>query len=146
MPRESKYLEFMKCILFQLDFVFSFSLYGLLNEKYEVKTSERKKFIMPYPTFKKNLRLLRKYAAQSCGVVCYQDDEMCPGHHILNLMENHEKFIEDCVENKCLFYKYVTFEHVNPDRNKSNFGFVIRPFDEVDLGWKSWSQRMSYLN
>ena len=142
---ESKYSEFKKFILFHEEFVFIMTLYEILNEKYEVKTDNGKlKFIMSYQNFKKYLRKLRKAAADSCGVVCFKD-EMCSGHEVLEIMNRYENFMVDSVENKTLFYKYVVFEKMFDD-NKPMFGFVLKPLDEIDLGWKSWSQRMSYLN
>ena len=142
---ESKYSEFKKHILFHEEFLFIMSLYQILNEKHEVKTSNGQlKFIMSYQNFKKYLRQLRKAAADSCGIVCYKD-KMCPGHEVLKIMNDYEDFMVDLVENKTLFYKYVVFQKIYDD-NAPMFGFVLNPLDEVDLGWKSWSQRMSYLN
>ena len=142
---ESKYSEFKKYILFHEEFAFIISLYQILNEKFEVKTDNGQlKFIMSYQNFKKNLRKLRKAAADSCGIVCYKN-KMCRGHEVLQIMNDYEDFIIDSVENKTLFYKYVVFEKIYDD-NAPMFGFVLNSLDEVDLGWKSWSQRMSYLN
>ena len=73
------------------------SLYEILNEKYEVKTSNQKKFIMTYQDFKKYLRKLRKAAADSCGVVCYKD-EICSGHKVLEIMNAYEDFMLDSVD------------------------------------------------
>ena len=140
---ESRYNQFKKYILFEEIFVFSLSLYTILNEKHELKTNNTK-FIMTYQDFKKYLRKLRKAAADSCGVVCYKD-KMCYGHEVLELMNGYEDFIFDSVENKSLFYKYVEFEKIFDD-NAPMLGYVLTAKEEVDLGWKSWSQRMSYLN
>ena len=141
---ESKYSEFKKYILFERDFLFVVSLYSILNEKNEVNTINGKfKFIMRYDEFKQLLRKLRQAAKDSCGVVCYRD-KMCQGHATLDLMEKYENFMIDSVERRCLFYKYVVFEKVKEDTDPM-FGFVIKPLDEVDLGWYSWSQRLSYL-
>ena len=142
---ESNYSEFKKYILFHEEFLFIVSLYEILNEKHEVKTIDgKKKFIMCYQKFKEYLKKLRKSAAQSCGSVCYKD-EMCSGHKVLEIMNAYEEFIQDSVENKTMFYKYVVFEQLL-DKSEPMFGFVLTPLQEVDLGWKSWSQRMSYLN
>ena len=143
---ESKYSEFKKYILFERDFLFVISLYSILNEKNEVKTNDAKlKFIMKYDEFKQYLRKLRKAAKDSCGIVCYKS-KMCLGHETLDLMEKYENFMIDCVERRCLFYKYVVFKKVNKDTDPL-FGFVIKPLDEIDLGWKTWSQRLPpYLN
>ena len=141
---ESSYSDFKKYILFHEEFLFIVSLYEILNEKHEVKTSNKKKFIMPYQKFKEYLRKLRKSAAESCGIVCFKD-QMCSGHQVLEKMNAYEDFMQDSVENKTLFYKYVKFEQLL-DKSEPMFGFVLTPLEEVDLGWKSWSQRMSYLN
>ena len=142
---ESKYSPFKKYILFEEDFLFVMSLYEILNEKHEVKNNDGKPiFIMSYTNFKQYLRKLRQAAKDSCGIVCYKS-EMCSGHKVLEIMERHEEFMLDCVENKALFYKYVVFQNLFDD-TKPMFGFVLKPLDEVDLGWKTWSQRMSYLN
>ena len=110
---ESKYDQFKKFILFEEIFVFSLSLYTILNEKHELK-SNNKKFIMSYHEFKNYLRKLRKAAANSCGIVCYKD-KMCPGHEVLQIMNDYEDFMLDSVENKTLFYKYVVFEKLFDD-------------------------------
>ena len=141
---ESTYSKFKKYILFEEEFIFIVSLYMLLNEKHEVKNSNGEKFIMSYQNFKKYLRKLRKMAANSCGIVCFKD-EMCPGHQVLKIMNEYEDFIQDSVENKTLFYKNVKFEKVFDD-SAPMFGFILKPLDEMDIGWKSWSQRLQYLN
>ena len=139
---ETKYDQFKKFILFEEVCVFIVSLYSILNEESEIKESNN--FLMTYQNFKKCLRVLRKKASQSCGIVCYKDNA-CQGHKILQMMNDYEEFIEDCVENKSLFYKYVLFEKTFDD-SAPMLGYIIKPKCEVDLGWKSWSQRMSYLN
>ena len=142
---ESKYSQFKKYILFQEDFLFITSLYFIFNEENEVKTIDGKlKFMMSYDKFKKYLRKLRQNAKDSCGITCYKT-EMCLGHQTLDLMEKYENFMIDSVERRCLFYKHVKFIKVKKDTHPM-FGFIILPIDEVDLGWKTWSQRMSYLN
>ena len=142
---ESMYSKFKKYILFQEDFLFITSLYFIFNEENQVKTIDGTlKFIMPYSKFKKYLRKLRQDAKDSCGVVCYKN-KLCLGHQTLDLMEKYENFMIESVERKSLYYKYVKFIKVKKD-NDEMFGFMPVPIDEVDLGWKSWSQRMSYLN
>ena len=142
---ESKYSQFEKYILFQEDFIFITSLYFIFNEENEVKTdNEEFKFIMSYKKFKKYLRQLKQNAKDSCGIVCHQD-KICLGHQTLNLMENYDRFLFDAVERRSLYYKYVKFVKVNKDSDPM-FGYIILPLDEVDLGWKTWSQRLSYLN
>ena len=141
---ESKYSVFKKYVLFE-EFLFVMSLYEILNEKHEVKTNDEKpKFIMSYSNFKQYLRKLRQAAKDSCGIVCYKS-EMCSGHKVLDIMEKYENFMMDCVERRALFYKYVVFKKLFEDTYPM-FGFVLKPLDEVDLGWKTWSQRLSYLN
>ena len=138
---ESRYSEFKNFILFQEIFVFKISLYLILNEKHELKNS--KDFMMTYQDFKKYLRKLREAAAKSCDIVCYKE-ENCPGHKVLQLMNDYEDFMLDSVENKTLFYKYVKFEKIYDD-NAPMMGYKLIPKVEVDLGWRTWSQRMSYL-
>ena len=140
---QSNYDQFKKFILFEELFVFSLSLYTILNEKHKVIRDD-KMFIMSYQDFKKYLRKLRKAAADSCGIVCYKD-EMCQGHKVLKIMNEYEDFMLDSVENRTLFYKYVVFEKLFDD-SAPMLGYVLKPRGEVDLGWKSWSQRISYLN
>ena len=141
---ESTYAKFKKYVLFEEIFVFKITLYFILNEKYEVSNSGEKKFLIPYKDFKKNIRKLRKAAAESCGIVCYKS-EMCDGHKTLELMNDYENFMLDSVENKTLFYKYVEVEKFFDD-DAPMMGYRLKPKVEVDLGWKSWSQRISYLN
>ena len=102
-----------------------------------------KKNIMTYQKFKEYLRFLRKCATDSCGIVCYKN-EMCSGHEVLEIMEKYEEFMYDSVENKTFFYKYVVFEKMH--ETGPMFGYILKPLGEVDLGWKSWSKRMQYLN
>ena len=142
---ESKYSQFKKYILFQQDFLFCTSLYFIFNEENEVKTIDGKlKFMMSYDKFKKYLRKLRQDAKDSCGIKCYKT-ETCLGHQTLDLMEKYENFMIDSVERKSLFYKHVKFITVKKDTDPM-FGFIIIPIDEIDLGWKTWLQRLSYLN
>ena len=142
---ELNFSQFKKYILFAEDFLFSTSLYFIFNEKNQVKTIDGElEFMMRYFDFKKNLRKLRQDAKDSCGIVCYKNKE-CLGHQTLKLMEEYENFMIDAVERRCLFYKYVKFIKVKKDTDPM-FGFIIIPIDEVDLGWKTWSQRLSYLN
>lgn len=142
---ESKYSEFKKYILFHEEFSFIISLFTILNPKYEVKSKNGElKFVMSYCIFKQILRKLRQAAKDSCGIVCFKD-EMCNGHQVLEIMEKYENFMVDSVERQALFYKKVVFKKVFDD-SYPMFGFVLKAREEVDLGWKSWSQRMSYLN
>ena len=139
---ESKYSQFKKYILFQEDFLFITSLYFIFNEENAVKTINNElKFMMPYKKFKEYLIKLKKDAKNSCGIVCHKD-EKCLGHQTLDLMEKYDQFIFDAVERRGLYYKYVKFIKVKDDNNPM-LGFMIMPIDEIDIGWKSWSQRLS---
>ena len=141
---ESKYSQFKKYILFQEDFLFMTSLYFIFNEENQVKTNDNKlKFIMTYDKFVHYLRKLKQDAKNSCGKVCYKT-EMCLGHQTLDLMEKYQNFMLDSVQRKGLYYKYVKFIKVKKDDDPM-FGFIIIPIDEVDIGWKTWSQRLAYL-
>ena len=143
---ESLYSKFKKYLLFQEDLIFITTLYYIFNEKHavkDIKTNELK-FIMSYATFKKYLDKLRNDARESCGVVCYHQNSNCKGHQVLQLMENYYEFLVNAVEGPGLFYKYVKFVKEKND-NDPMFGYVIYPTDEIDLGWKTWSQRLSYL-
>lgn len=141
-----KFDQFKKYILFNEFCQFVTSLYYILNEKYQVKTIDDKKlkFIMPYQKFKEILRYLRKNAKDSCGVVCCRT-EKCLGHQTLEVLEQYESFMLDAVERRCLFYKYVKFIKIKNDKDPM-MGYMPIPIEEVDLGWKSWSQRLSYLD
>ena len=141
---ESMYSKFKKYILFQEDFFFITSLYFIFNEKNEIKSiNNEPKFMMTYQKFKEYLIKLKKDAANSCGIVC-RSDENCLGHQTLKLMQDYDDFMFDNVERRGLFYKSVKFVKVRSDDDPM-FGYIICPIDEVDIGWKTWSQRMSYL-
>ena len=141
---ESKYSKIKKYILFEQDFLFITSLYYIFNEENEVKTIDGKlRFIMTYDKFIKYLRKLKEDAKNSCGIVCHKTD-MCLGHKTLNLMEQYHNFMLDSVQRKGLYYKHVKFIKIKKNDDPM-FGYVIIPIDEVDIGWKSWSQRLSYL-
>ena len=140
----SMYEAFKKYILFQEDFLFKISLYFIFNEENSVETINGElKFVLTYQKFKKYLVKLRDYAKNSCGIVC-QSDEQCLGHKTLELMQKYDDFIFDSVERRALFYKHVKFIK-RKDDNDPMFGFILVPINEKDLGWDSWSKRMSYL-
>ena len=140
----SMYEAFKKYILFQQDFMFSISLYFIFNEENSVKTVNNElKFVLTYDKFKKILIKLRNYAKNSCGVVC-KSDEQCQGHKTLEMLQEYDDFMFDAVERRAVFYKQVKFIKIRED-NDPMFGYLLLPFDEIDLGWKTWSQRMNYL-
>ena len=142
---ESMYSKFKKYILFQEDFIFMTSLYFIFNEKNEVKRKKDNEigFFMTYKKFKEYLLKLKKDASNSCGVVC-PSIENCKGHAVLKLMQDYDDFLFDSVERQGEFYKEVIFVKEKSDDDLM-FGYTIHPIGRVDLGWKSWSQRMSYL-
>ena len=138
------YSQFKKFVLFQEDFIFLTSLYFIFNEENAVKNINNEiKFVMSYEKFKKYLIKLRKDASKSCGIVC-QSCKDCTGHQVLKLMQDYDDFLFDAVERQGLFYKSVKFIKQKSDNNPM-LGYVIYPMQEVDLGWKTWSERMSYL-
>ena len=138
------YSKFKKYILFQEDFIFITSLYFIFNEENEVKNINNEiKFVMTYKKFKEYLIKLKKDAINSCGIVC-PSIKNCKGHDVLKLMQDYDDFLFDSVERQGEFYKNVKFVKEKSD-NDPMFGYVIYPMERVDLGWKSWSQRMSYL-
>ena len=140
----SMYEAFKNYILFQEDFLFKISLYFIFNEENYVKTlSGELKFVLTYEKFKKYLIKLRDYAKNSCGIVC-QSNEQCLGHQTLELMQKYDDFMFDSVERRALYYKHVKFIKRKDDNNPM-FGFILVPINEIDLGWKTWSERMSYL-
>ena len=145
MCESSKYSQFKNYILFQEDFLFKISLYFIFNEENAIKTSNNNvpKFMLTYEKFKEYLIKLRNYAKNSCGIKC-QSDEMCLGHKTLNLMQEYDDFMFDSVERKSLYFKHVKFIKFKDD-NEPMFSYVLIATNEVDLGWKTWSQRMSYL-
>ena len=140
----SMYQAFKNYVLFQEDFLFKISLYFIFNEENSVKTiNGEPKFIITYEKFKKYLLKLRQCAKDSCGVVC-QSNEQCLGHKTLELMQKYDDFIFDSVERQTVFYKHVKFIKRESD-DAPMFGFIIVPINEIDLGWKTWSERMRYL-
>ena len=140
----SMYESFKKYILFQEDFLFKISLYFIFNEENRIETINGElKFVLTYQKFKKYLLKLREYAKNSCGIVC-QSNEQCLGHKTLELMQKYDDFMFDSVERRAVFYKHVKFIKRKDDNNPM-FGFELFPMNEVDLGWKTWSERMSYL-
>ena len=144
MSKSATYSQFKKYVLFAEDFLFKTTLYFIFNKSNEVKTIDNSlKFVMTYDKFKKYLRNLREDAKNSCGTVCQQTND-CPGHQVLKLMEQYENFILDAVQRRGLYYKHVKFIKVKNDSDPM-FGFVILPLNEIDIGWKTWSQRLSYL-
>ena len=141
---ESMYSKFKKYILFQEDFIFITLLYFIFNEENAVKNINNEiKFVMTYQKFKEYLIKLKKDAFNSCGIVC-PSIKNCKGHEALKLMQDYDDFLFDAVERPGLFYKSVQFVKEKSD-NDPMFGYVIYPMQEIDIGWKTWSQRMSYL-
>ena len=59
-------------------------------------------------------------------------------------MEKYKSFITDSVQRRGLFYKNVKFVKTGKD-NDIMFGYTLLPLDEIDIGWKTWSQRLRYL-
>ena len=140
----SMYEAFKKYILFQEDFLFKISLYFIFNEENSIQTINGElKFVLTYEKFKKYLVKLRDYAKNSCGIVC-QSNEQCLGHKTLDLMQRYDDFMFDSVERHAVFYKHVKFIK-RKDDDDPMFGFIIVPINEIDLGWKTWSERMRYL-
>ena len=141
----SRYNQFKKYVLFHEDFLFKISLYFIFNEQNVLGTIENDnlQFMLTYKQFKEYLIKLRDYAKRSCGIVC-QSDKMCKGHQTLDIMQKYDDFMFDSVERRAVYYKYVKFFKVKKDDDPM-FGYILIPIDEVDLGWDSWSKRMSYL-
>ena len=140
----SIYDSFKNYVLFEEQFMFKVSLYFIFNEQNRIKTANGElKFIVTYQNFKQNLLKLRNYAKNSCGIVC-QSTKNCRRHQVLEMMQKYDDFIFDAVENRTLFYKHVKFVKRNNDDDPM-MGFIIVPINEMDLGWKTWSERMRYL-
>ena len=143
-----KYDQFKKFTLFQEDFVFIVSLYQYLNEKFELKDffDGHLQFEMPYSNFRINfLRKLENYAENSCGVVCYSNNNECDGHRTLKYLQKYEEFMLHNVEERNVFYKNISI--IKQGKNTDPLmGYIFISKDMVDLRGKSWSQRLSYLN
>ena len=141
-----KYFQIKKYLLFFEEFVFNTSLYILLNEKFEKKElfNDNLQFEMTFSQFKNILQILEKNAADSCGVVCYSNNE-CDGHRCLNYLRKYNEFMINSVDDRKLFYKNI--EIIKNGKNTDPMmGYIFLPKDVVDLNGKSWSQRLSYLN
>ena len=141
-----KYFQIKKYLLFFEEFVFNTSLYILLNEKFEKKElfNDNLQFEMTFSQFKNILQILEKNAADSCGVVCYSNNE-CDGHCCLNYLRKYNEFMINSVDDRKLFYKNI--EIIKNGKNTDPMmGYIFLPKDVVDLNGKSWSQRLSYLN
>ena len=138
------YDEFKNYVLFHEDFRFKVSLYFIFNEQNRVKTASGEvKFVLTYQAFKLLLNKLRNYAKNSCGVVC-QSTKNCQGHEVLEMLQNYDDFMFDSVERRAVFYKHVKFIKRGEDDDPM-MGFIAVPINQIDLGWDSWSKRMSYL-
>ena len=141
-----KYIQIKKYLLFIEDFIFKTSLYYILNEKYGKKELYfgNLQFEMTFSQFKTILRFLERNAADSCGVVCYSNNE-CDGHRCLNYLRQYDEFMLNSVENLKIFYKNIEIIKVGKNTDPL-MGYVFLPKDPVDLKEKSWSQRLSYLD
>ena len=141
-----KYFQIKKYLLFFEEFIFETSLYFILNEKFEKKElfNDNLQFEMTFSQFKTILRFLEKNAADSCGVVCYSDNE-CDGHPCLNYLRQYDNFMTESVENREIFYRNI--EIIKNSKNTDPMmGYIFLPKDVVNLKRRSWSQRLSYLN
>ena len=141
-----KYFQIKKYLLFFEEFIFETSLYFILNEKFEKKElfNDNLKFEMTFSQFKTILRFLEKNATDSCGVVCYSDNE-CDGHRCLNYLRQYDNFMTESVENREIFYRNI--EIIKNSKNTDPMmGYIFLPKDVVNLKRRSWSQRLSYLN
>ena len=144
MATSSIYDIFKDYVLFQEDFRFKVSLYYIFNEQNRVQTASGEiKFVLTYQAFKLLLNKLRNYAKNSCGIVC-QSTKNCQGHQVLEILQNYDDFMFDSVERRAMFYKHVKFIKRGEDDDPM-MGFIIVPINQIDLGWDSWSKRMSYL-
>ena len=139
----SIYDKFRNYTLFFEEFKFKISLYFIFNEQNYVKTNGESKFVLSYQTFKLLLNKLRHYGNNSCGSVC-QSTKNCQGHEVLELLQKYDDFMFDCVENRAIFYKHLKFIKTGKDTDPM-MGYIIVPINPMDLGWDSWSKRMSYL-
>ena len=99
---------------------------------------------MTFSQFKTILRFLERNAADSCGVVCYSNNE-CDGHRCLNYLRQYDEFMLNSVENLKIFYKNIEIIKVGKNTDPL-MGYVFLPKDPVDLKEKSWLQRLSYLD
>ena len=141
-----KYFQIKKYLLFFEEFIFETSLYFILNEKFEKKElfNDNLQFEMTFSQFKTILRFLEKNAADSCGVVCYSDNE-CDGHRCLNYLRQYDNFMTESVENREIFYRNI--EIIKNSKNTvPMMSYIFLPKDVVNLKRRSWSQRLSYLN
>ena len=144
MATSSIYDTFKDYVLFHEDFRFKVSLYFIFNEQNRVETKSGEiKFVLTYQAFKLLLNKLRRYAQNSCGTVC-QSEKNCQGHEVLEMLQNYDDFMFDSVERRAVFYKHVKFVKRGEDDDPM-MGYIIVPINEIDLGWVSWSKRMSYL-
>ena len=100
---------------------------------------------MSYSNFRKFfLWKLESYAADSCGVVCYRNNE-CDGHRTLKYLQRYENFMIYNVEERDVFYKNISI--IKQGKNTDPLmGYIFILKDIVDLRGKSWFQRLSYLN
>ena len=136
--------RFKDYVLFHEDFRFKVSLYFIFNEQNCVKSKSGEiKFVLTYQAFKLLLNKLRNYAKNSCETVC-QSEKNCQGHEVLEMLQNYDDFMFDSVERRAVFYKHVKFIKRGEDDDPM-MGYIIIPINEMDLGWDSWSKRMSYL-
>ena len=142
--QQSIYKKFENYVLFEQFMKFKISLYFIFNEQNYVKTSSGQiRFVLTYQAFKLLLNKLRRYAQDSCGIVCYKEKK-CQGHEVLELLQNYDDFMFDSVDRRAVFYKQVKFVQTGKDDDPM-MGYVMIPINAMDLGWDSWSKRMSYL-
>ena len=140
----SIYESFKNYVLFEEFMKFKISLYFIFNEQNRIKTASGEiKFVLTYQQFKQYLLKLCNYARNSCGIVC-QSTKNCQGHQVLEIMQKYDDFMFDSVERRSVFYKHVKFIKRGDDED-TMMGFIIVPINEMDLGWKTWSERMRYL-
>ena len=82
---------------------------------------------MTFSQFKTILRFLEKNAADSCGVVCYSDNE-CDGHRCLNYLRQYDNFMTESVENREIFYRNI--EIIKNSKNTDPMmGYIFLPKD-----------------
>ena len=140
----SMFQKFKDYTLFHEDFRFKISLYYIFNEQnYVTSKNGEIKFILTYQTFKLLLNKLRHYGNNSCGAVCPREKK-CQGHEVLEILQNYDDFMFDSVERRAVFYRHLKFIKTGEDDDPM-MGYKIFPFNGKDIGWDSWSKRMSYL-
>ena len=127
------------------EFEYSITLWGLLNEQYEVKNLHGETcFLIKTQDIMKFYRKFDIYVKNEIGVVC-SSNVPCRAHAAHGYLTFLKDEIFDSVENDKHFFKAFYFRKTCND-DVAFGGWTAEPVQPLCLKYLSYSRRLAYLN